>query len=547
MKRKFLALSLAVMLLGLTACAGGGGNSESESGNGGSKNSENTDDTQSSEDTQKEAQAGEVVLDVCTTGNPLVGDKGDGTYVYGGDPFVLVDGDTVYLYSGHDTATNEAYLIPEYICYSSTDLVTWKDEGVIMKADKATVSWANTGQDAWAAQAVKHYDAEAGKDKYYLYFCTWDATSSGKQSIGVAVSDSPTGPFEDLGQPLVKGTLTEPETSGWNDIDPTVWIENDENGEEHRYLAWGNGIYYVCELNEDMISVKDLNGDGQITCGEGNDIIPKTVSNFTEAPWLYRRQDESGNCYGNYYLFYASGWREGMSYATTDDLLKGVWTAGGVIATPSATSNTNHMAVFDFKGKTYFVYHNGALPGGSGFRRISNIRELEFNSDGSISAFEETAAGISGTTSTIALSDGGKVSHLTFDNPAGDTSYPIKKALLGVYDDIQETDALWVIRPGKADQSNPAYVSIESENKPGTFITANEDDTASLAQEDVIGDEIEAQQTFHTVSGLADADAGVSFESVSQPGKYLTVKDGQLVLSDGTDKENSTFYVKASE
>ncbi len=79
-----------------------------------------------------------------------------------------------------------------------------------------------------------------------------DATSNGKQSIGVAVSDNPAGPFTDKGEPLVKGTVTEPESSNFNDIDPTVWIETDDAGVEHRYLAWGNNKYYVCELEEDI-------------------------------------------------------------------------------------------------------------------------------------------------------------------------------------------------------------------------------------------------------------------------------------------------------
>lgn len=77
-----------------------------------------------------------------------------------------------------------------------------------------------------------------------------------------------------------------------------------------------------------MISVKDLNGDGKITSGtskESADIIDKTagLSTFTEAPWLYRRQDENGKYYGKYYLFYAYGWREQMAYATIDSLLDG--------------------------------------------------------------------------------------------------------------------------------------------------------------------------------------------------------------------------------
>ena len=96
------------------------------------------------------------------------------------------------------------------------------------------------------------------------------------------------------------------------------------------YLAWGNGRFYLCELNEDMISVKDLNGDGKITCGysaEKADILAQGdgINSFTEAPWLYRRTDENGKYYGPYYLFYANGWREKMAYATTENLLEGKW------------------------------------------------------------------------------------------------------------------------------------------------------------------------------------------------------------------------------
>ena len=85
-----------------------------------------------------------------------------------------------------------------------------------------------------------------------------------------------------------------------------------------------------------------------------------------------------------------------MAYATTDNLLDGKLTFGSILMPPSVTSNTNHMAVFDFNGKTYFVYHNGTLPGGSGFRRTPCIAEVHFNEDGSVQAIPETAAGIHG-------------------------------------------------------------------------------------------------------------------------------------------------------
>lgn len=485
----------------------------------------------------------EIALKKTPGANPLVGDSETGDYIYGGDPSVLVDGDTVYLYTGHDASTDEQvenaiYVIPEYLCYSSTDLVNWKPEGTVMTMD--TVEWAKDDTAAWASQVAKY------KDHYYLYYCSWDKT--GKQSIGVAVSDSPTGTFTDIGEPLVRGSVTKPQLSTFNDIDPTVWVETDESGEEHRYLAWGNGMFFVCELNEDMISVKDMNGDGKITSGtsfEDADIMyqQKGLENYTEAPWLYRRSDENGDHYGDYYLFYAHGWRESMAYARTDDLADGAWRFGNVIMYPTSTSNTNHMAVFDFKGKTYFVYHNGSLPGGNGYRRSACITELHFNEDGSIDYFEETTAGLSGTVTELALADGTRIEHEGFVNSPADADYPMRKVALGSGIGDLPTDGQWVLMKGKADPENEAYVSIQSENKSGLYVTAKKDGSVVLSQ-DIDGSESFATaQTFRSMTGLGDKD-GVSFESVKFSGQYLTLKDGVLSLSDGSDVDSCTFFGK---
>ena len=461
----------------------------------------------------------------------------------------MVDGDTVYLYTGHDVATGDSYVIDGWICYSTKDLLNWKYEGEIMSSKD--ISWANVADSAWAAQTVKH------NGKYYFYYCTWDKTAkasskikAGEQSIGVAVSDSPTGPFKDLGKPIVSGEVTDfgTESSEWNDIDPTVWIEKDDKGEEHRYLAWGNGNYYICELNDDMISVKDQNGDGKITGGTSTktaDVIQKTsVTSYTEAPWLYRRQDANGNYYGQYYLFYASGWREGMSYATTDDLLNGEWSEGKEIARPNVTSNTNHMAVIDFKGKTYFIYHNGALAGGNGYRRVANITELKFNEDGSIDEVPETTAGIAGSTTKIYTKAGaGVLAHENFLNSFDDADYPYENVYVGAmgYSDVK--DAQWVLTDGKSDKTKPAYVSIQSENKSGLYLTVNDNGKVTLNQDSTGTDEMAKRQTFRSVKALDGSEDGVSFESVYKPGQYLTIVNNALKITDGTDKAAATFVV----
>lgn len=526
MKRFFCLMMALVMALTLFGCGG----------NGSTESTPDTTPETTTTPTVTTVEANPIEIAKSTLGNPLLGFDDEGNVTYGGDPSVLVDGDTVYLYVGHDTATNESYVIPEYLCYSTQDLENWTYEGVVLSM--SDVTWADKNS-AWAGQVAKHYDEELGKDMYYLYFCSWNKRDSGKQSIGVAVSESPTGPFVDIGEALVLGSFTSDETSTWNDIDPTVWIENDDAGVEHIYLAWGNSKLYMCELNPDMVSVKDYNGDGEITFGA--DVISQKVpAGFTEGPWLYRRQDENGNYYGDYYIFYAYSWREKIGYSTCSDLMKGDWVYGEVIMDPTATSNTNHPAVFDWNGKTYMIYHNGSVDGGSGFRRVACIVEIEFEDDGYICEVMETATGISGTYNTLTTVAGEVLCHAKFNNAPGDEYYPYVNVQLG--SELLKTtkyDTYWEIVPGKADTDNAYYVSIESYNKAGLYITAG-DGTAVLSQNH--DNSMTQAQTFKTVEGLAGQ--GVSFESVAYPGMYLTLTGGAASLTDGSNAEACSFVIE---
>lgn len=78
--------------------------------------------------------------------------------------------------------------------------------------------------------------------------------------------------------------------------------------------------------------------------------------------------------------------------------------------------------------------------------------------------------------------------------------------------------------------------------KSGLYLTAQTDGTVVLAQDVDAAEETAQAQTFHTMEGLSDK-KGVSFESVLMPGQYLTLQDGKLVLTDGSDKKAATFYL----
>ena len=491
-----------------------------------------------------------TVIEKSTKGNPILGFDENGNTMYAGDPAALVDGDTVYIYAGHDTSTADNYVMPEWVCYSSKDMTDWKYEGSVIKA--TDVSWRNDNNSAWASQAIKY------GDKYYLYFCTWDKTSSGKQSIGVAVSDSPTGPFVDKGTPLVKGTLTEPQAANHDDIDPTVWVES-VDGVEHRYLAWGNTNFYVCELNEDMISVKDMNGDNAIKMND--DIKQQTFNNlpeglgFTEAPWIYRRKDADGNYTGKYYMFGAFGWREQMGYVTSDSMY-GPWEWGGVLMPPTATSNTNHPSIIDFNNKTYFIYHNGSLPWGSGFRRVVCVEQIYWENDGTIRPINELSTGpnysetVKIELSTDTMSDIHYLAHEEFVNPSDDASYPLKKQLAmkhyelhsggNIYGSLEE---MWQIKPGKADSENENYVSIESYDKAGLYITADGTNLV-LTQQATLDRALARKMTFKTVEAINGQENAVSFESVAKSGYFITLTADGVTLTDGTDAEACSFTIE---
>ena len=155
------------------------------------------------------------------------------------DPAPMVEGDTVYLYTGHDEAKGgEMFTMKEWLCFSSKDMKHWVSHGPIMRA--TDFKWAT--QDAWAIQVIGR------NGKYYLYAPVRHGPPNVCMAIGVAVSDSPTGPFVDArGSALVTDDTT-PSPYGWDDIDPTVFIDDDGTA----WLAWGNPLCHLAKLKPDM-------------------------------------------------------------------------------------------------------------------------------------------------------------------------------------------------------------------------------------------------------------------------------------------------------
>jgi beta-xylosidase len=291
-------------------------------------------------------------------GNPVIRHK------YTADPAGLVYNGKLYIYTGHDECPprENRYVMNEWLVFSTADMITWREHPVPLRV--SDFKWAKA--DAWASQVIER------NGKFYWYVATTHSTIPGK-AIGVAVSDSPEGPFKDArGSALITNDLTTQYTKiSWDDIDPTVFIDNDGQA----YLFWGNTQCYYIKLKENMID----------TIGPIMPVLD--LPKFTEAPYIHKYKNW-------YYLSYASEFPEKTVYAMSKNI-NGPWEYKGIINELSGNCNTNHQSIIEFKGKWYFIYHNGGInTDGGSFRRSVCIDYLYYNPDGTIKRVQMTTEGV---------------------------------------------------------------------------------------------------------------------------------------------------------
>ncbi len=302
---------------------------------------------------------------------------------YTSDPAPMVSDGTMYLITTHDenvagqpcTAV-AGYTLCRWFGYSSKDMVNWTDHGTV--ASWSTFSWAVDA--AWAPQAIPR------NGKFYLYAPL--NNKAGTTVIGVAVSTSPIGPYQDaLGQPLVTAGCS----GGTGDIDPTVFIDDDGQA----YLYFGRSVPGYVKLNADMISFS-----GGVQCPTDNTATfgPAPAAGgfptqYEEGPWIMKHG-------GSYYLAYAAnGIPEDISYSRATAAV-GPFTYAGTIMKAGGASFTNHTGIIDFNGHSYFFYHDGALQqggsvpaNGDGFHRSVCLEEFTYRADGSIPTIAPTTGG----------------------------------------------------------------------------------------------------------------------------------------------------------
>lgn len=305
--------------------------------------------------------------------NPIIHNQ------FSADPTARVFNGRLYVYPSHDihysvdsVARKDWFCMADYHAFSSENLTDWTDHGRIL--DQTEVPWGKPrAYSMWAPDCIQ------GKDgRFYFYFP--DAPKDGRGfGVGVAISDTPYGPFKAEPQRI----------QGLMGIDPCVLQAS--NGQN--VIFWGAGGIVQAKLKDNLLEL-----DGQ---PERLTYLPQ--AGLQEGPFAFERN-------GKYYLTYP--WvrfkkgeknekgeiqdnpTEALVYCMSDNPM-GPWEYKGIIMKEHENHCwTNHHSIVEYKGQWYLFYHRNDYSPKFDKNRAVCCDSLTFNADGTIQEVIPTYRGV---------------------------------------------------------------------------------------------------------------------------------------------------------
>lgn len=312
------------------------------------------------------------------------------SHIYTADPSAHVFNGKMYIYPSHDIEAGIPFDdLGSHFAMEDYHVLSMEhpegeatDHGVALHVKD--VPWAE--RQMWAP------DAACKGGKYYLYFPAKRA--DGIFQIGVAVGDSPVGPFIPEPEPI-KGSYS---------IDPAVF--QDEDGTYYMYFGgiwggqlqrWQEGTFKgdgegplvhlpkdnepalcakVARLTDDLLQFAESPKDVLIVDEEGNPLLQGDNNRrFFEASWMHKYN-------GKYYFSYSTGDTHFICYAVGDNPY-GPFTYKGVVLHP-VVGWTSHHSIVESNGKWYLFYHDSSLSKGVTHLRSVKVTELKHGEDGTI-------------------------------------------------------------------------------------------------------------------------------------------------------------------
>lgn len=316
-------------------------------------------------------------------------------HIYTADPSAHVFNGKMYIYPSHDIDAGDAFddlgshfaMEDYHVLSMDTPDGVATDHGIALHVDD--VPWAD--KQMWAP------DANEKDGKYYLFFPAKD--KQGIFRIGVAISESPTGPFKAQANPIANSFS----------IDPAVF--KDQDGNYYMYFGgiWGGQLQRwregkfdasqsespfahlpadnepalcakVAKLSDDLLEFVEAPKDVLIVDENGNPLLQGDNNRrFFEASWMHQYN-------GKYYFSYSTGDTHFICYAVGDNPY-GPFTYKGVVLNP-VVGWTTHHSIAEYKGEWYLFYHDSSLSKGVTHLRSVKVAKLQHNADGTIQTLD---------------------------------------------------------------------------------------------------------------------------------------------------------------
>ncbi len=316
-------------------------------------------------------------------------------HIYTADPSAHVFREKIYIYPSHDIDAGEAFddlgshfaMEDYHVISMDSPASEAKDNGVALHVND--VPWAE--KQMWAP------DATEKEGKYYLFFPAKDY--DGVFKIGVAISDSPTGPFTPQAKAIEKSFS----------IDPAVF--KDDDGSFYLYFGgiwggqlqrWRTGSFNaekpesplahlpnddepalcakMAKLSDDLLQFAEDVKDVVIVDEKGDPLLQGDKERrFFEASWMHKYRDK-------YYFSYSTGDTHFICYAIGDNPY-GPFTYKGRILNP-VVGWTSHHSIVEFNREWYLFYHDSSVSKGVTHLRNIKVEKLEYEEDGLIKTIE---------------------------------------------------------------------------------------------------------------------------------------------------------------
>ncbi|MDP2038261.1 MAG: glycoside hydrolase family 43 protein [Ignavibacteria bacterium] len=305
------------------------------------------------------------------SGNPIL----QGRYA---DPEGSIFGKEYWIFPTYSDVYEKQVFID---AFSSKDLITWQKHARVI--DTSIVKWARKAM--WAPSVI------GKQNKFYLFFSANDLqrpggplwnekdSSSHTGGIGIAVADSPGGPYKDyLGKPLV--------STFYNNAQPIdQFVFRDSDG-KHYLIYGGWGHCNIARLNDDFT--------GFIPFNDGTVFKEITPENYVEGPFMFIRE-------GKYYFMWSEGGWGGpdysVAYAVADNPAGPFKRIGKVLQQDKdvATGAGHHSIIkIPAEDKWYIVYHRRPLGETARDYRVVCIDIMFFDEKGFIKPIKMTNAGV---------------------------------------------------------------------------------------------------------------------------------------------------------